>query len=110
MFSTFYDAGENGLWVFLLCTLVLGAGTAYITGRAIAETWRPLWQVIVYALLLGLVVRFMHFALFEEVLLSARNYLVDCMVLLASALTGYFVARRRQMLIQYGWERSPDAA
>jgi predicted permease len=108
MFQSFYDAGENGFWVFVLCTLLLGAGAAYVTGRAIAETWRPLWQVVVYALLLGLVVRFMHFALFEEVLMSARNYAIDSAVLLVAGLTGYFVARRRQMAEQYGWERAPS--
>jgi predicted permease len=109
MFQTFYHAGENGFWVFVLCTLVLGAGAAYITGRAIAETWRPLWQVVVYALLLGLVVRFMHFALFDEVLISARNYAVDCAVLLAAGLIGYALARRQQMAEQYGWPGEADA-
>ncbi len=103
-FQTVYDAGPNGLWVFLLCTVILGGGAAYIMGKAIAETWRPLWQVVAYAVLLGLVVRFMHFALFEEVMLSALNFGVDLVVLLISAITGYFSARRRQMAIQYGWK------
>lgn len=103
-FQTVYDAGPNGLWVFLLCTVILGGGAAYIMGKAIAETWRPLWQVVAYAVLLGLVVRFMHFALFEEVMLSALNFGVDLVVLLVCAITGYFSARRRQMAIQYGWK------
>ncbi len=98
-----YDAGPNGHWVFLLCTVLLGAGGAFITGRAIAETWRPFWQVVVYALMLTLVVRFMHFALFEEVLVSAKNYLVDASILLVACIAGYATARQRQMRERYGW-------
>lgn len=103
-FQTVYDAGPNGIWVFLLCTVILGGGAAYVMGKAIAETWRPLWQVVTYAVLLGLVVRFMHFALFEEVMLSALNFGVDLVVLLVSGIAGYVNARRRQMATQYGWK------
>ena len=80
-----YDAGPNGHWVFLLCTVVLGAGGAFITGKAIAETWRPFWHAIMYALLLTFFVRFMHFALFEEVLVSAKNYALDAAILMVAA-------------------------
>lgn len=102
-FQIFYDAGPNGHWVFLLCTVILGGGAAYIMGKAIAETWRPVWQVVTYAILLGLAVRFMHFALFEEVLLSARNFAIDVALLLVAGIVGYLGARRRQMVGQYGW-------
>lgn len=105
-FQTVYDAGPNGLWVFLLCSIVLGGGAAYVMGRAVADTWRPFWQVVAYAVLLGLVVRFMHFALFEEVMLSALNFSIDLVVLLASGIAGYFNARRRHMVTQYGWKAS----
>lgn len=103
MFQTLYTSGPNGHWVFLLCTVLLGGGAAYISGRAIADTWRPFWQVIAYGLLLALVVRFMHFALFEEVMMSLRNYVIDSAVLLAAGVAGYMVARRRQMSEMYAW-------
>lgn len=103
LFQILYDAGPNGHWVFLLCTIVLGGGAAYVTGRAIAETWRPFWQVIGYALALALFVRFMHFALFEERLVSLRNYTIDAAILIALAVVGYLVARRRQIATQYNW-------
>ena len=103
LFNIFYESGPNGFWVFVLCTLVLGGGAAFVTGRAIAETWRPFWQVIGYSLALALFVRFMHFALFEERLVSARNYAVDAAILVALAVLGYFIARRRQLSAQYGW-------
>jgi hypothetical protein len=101
LFQIFYDAGPKGHWIFLLVTVILGGATAYVTGRSIAETWRPLWQCFVYALLTALVVRFIHFALFEEVLLSLRNYMVDSAVLILAAVTGYWITRRRQMVAQY---------
>ena len=39
-----YEEGSFG--VFLLVTVILGGGAAFLAGRAIAETWRPWWQVV----------------------------------------------------------------
>jgi hypothetical protein len=64
---------------------------------------RPWWQAVVYALLLGTVVRFFHFALFEGTLLSLRYYLVDAAVCVIAALLGYRTTRSRQMATQYRW-------
>jgi predicted permease len=96
-----YTSGPNGLWVFMLLTVILGGGMAFVSGKSIAETWRPLWQVPTYMALLALAVRFTHFALFEEVLVSGQNLLVDYAVLLGLALLGYRIARQRQMTTQY---------
>ena len=49
---------ENSFWIFVLVTIVLGGGAAWLTGRAVAGTWRPAWQVFVYCLILGGAVRF----------------------------------------------------
>ena len=106
LFQVLYDAGPNGHWVFLLVTLIMGGTTAYVTGKAVAETWRPFWQVLFYAALIGLAVRFIHFALFEERLVSVQNYMIDVACLLAAAVVGYLLARRRQMATQYGWRAS----
>jgi hypothetical protein len=103
MFHSIYTAGPNGFWVFVLCTVVLGAGAAYVTGKAIADTWRPYWHIIMYALALTLVVRFMHYALFDEVMVSLGNFIVDAAVLVPAAMLGHAVARRRQMATQYSW-------
>jgi hypothetical protein len=105
LFQTLYNTGPNGHWVFLLLTVILGGAAAYVSGKAIAETWRPFWQVIAYCLLMALVVRFMHFALFEEVMISLRNYIIDAAVLLLAGVVGYNVARRRQMAETYNWLR-----
>ena len=43
---SFYDTGDNGLWIFLLVTVLMGGSAARATGSAIASTWRPPWQVL----------------------------------------------------------------
>jgi hypothetical protein len=97
-----YTSGPNGLWVFLLLTVILGGSAAFISGKSVAETWRPFWQLPVYMLLLAGVVRFLHFSLFEEAFVSAQNFLVDFAVLLSLAIAGYRSARAGQMTTQYG--------
>jgi hypothetical protein len=96
-----YTSGANGPWVFLLLTVILGGGMAFVSGKSIAETWRPLWQVPAYMFILAAGVRFLHFALFEEIFVSGRNFLVDFAILLGLALLGYRIARTRQMATQY---------
>ena len=96
-----YTSGPNGLWIFLLLTVILGGSAAFISGKSIAETWRPVWQIPFYIVLLALIVRFLHFALFEEVFVSSRNFLVDYGLLLALAVLGYRVARASQIITQY---------
>ena len=115
-FQSFYESGPNGMWIFLLVSVVMGGGTAYVSGKAVAQTWRPFWHAIWYALVLGLAVRFIHFALYQEVMLSAKNYIVDCALLLAATAAGFRVTRQRQMQDQYGAlggpgpEKGTDAA
>lgn len=105
-----YECGPNGLWVFLLLTVVLGGAAAWATGRAIASTWRPAWQVAVYGLLLAFAVRFLHFALFEEPLLAPGNYAISGAVLLAAAGLGYRFARAGAMISRYDWLYEPAGA
>ncbi|MEZ5853638.1 MAG: hypothetical protein R3D67_02425 [Hyphomicrobiaceae bacterium] len=105
-----YDGGPNGLWVFLLVTLLMGGAAAIVSGRAIAQTWRPQWQVPFYMALLALAVRFIHYAIFGEVLLSARNYLVDLAALVTISLLAFRQCRAQQMLDQYGFLADPKSA
>ena len=98
---------ENSIGVFILVTLVLGGGAAALTGRAIAGTWRPWWQVIVYSLILGAAVRFLHFSLFSGTLLSPHYYLVDSTVCLAFGFVGFRMTRIAQMVQHYRWLYEP---
>lgn len=98
-----YDAGPNGHWYFVLVTIVMGGLAAYATGSAIASTWRPIWQLFVYGVMLAGAVRFIHFALFEEPFLAPRSFLVDLVFLLIVVWSGFQVTRRHQMQRQYDW-------
>jgi hypothetical protein len=87
----------------LFVTGVLGGGAAWLTGRAIALTWRPLWHAIAYVALLGCAVRFVHFALFEAHLLALASYLADTIFLIVVSCVSWQLARATQMVTQYRW-------
>lgn len=94
---------EPTVWLFLLVTVVMGGWLAWMTGRAIALTWKSNVQLVVYILVLGLVVRFIHFALFEATLLTLHYYIVDTIILMGFGFAGWRYNRARQMTTQYRW-------
>jgi hypothetical protein len=95
-------ATESWLQV-LLVTGIIGGGAAWLTGRACADTWRPLTHVVGYTTLLGAAVRFFHFALFEGELLSLPSYLVDTSYLTAVGCLSWRIRHTRRMVTQYRW-------
>ena len=95
---------ESESWLQVtLVTGVIGGGAAWLTGHAIAATWRPFWHVIAYTLLLGCAVRFVHFALFEGTLISPASYGADTLYLLILSALAWRVTRAAQMATQYYW-------
>jgi hypothetical protein len=88
---------------FLLITVALGGGAAWLAGRAVAETWRPWWQGMGYMLLLGGAVRFMHYALAGGSLTSLPAYALDTAVAIGFAALGFRTMRQHQMAKQYGF-------
>jgi len=94
---------EHSLGVFLLVSVAMGGGAAWLAGRAIAATWRPAWHVASYMLILALAVRFIHYALFEGNFLSLHYYLVDFAVCLIFGYLGFRLMRVRQMVTRYSW-------
>ena len=93
---------ESPLQVILV-TGVLGGGAAFLAGRAIAQTWRPFWNVLLYMAMLGAAVRFVHFALFEGTLLSPASYLADTLYLIIMGSLAWRMTRAAQMATQYYW-------
>lgn len=94
---------EPTLWLFLLVTVVMGGWLAWMTGRAVALTWKPNIQLVLYILVLGLVLRFIHFALFQATLLTLHYYVIDTIVLMGFGFAGWRFNRARQMTTQYRW-------
>lgn len=88
---------------FLLVTVFLGGGAAYLVGRAIAFTWAPKKSLVVYTALLAAAVRFIHYALFHGTLLSLQYFVVDVIILGVLVALGYRITRAGQMTSQYSW-------
>jgi hypothetical protein len=94
---------EESIWQFLFITCLLGGWAAWMTGRACAQTWRPVSSLIVFLLLLGIAVRFIHHALFGGTMFAPQFYFVDTIILLAFGIIGYRYTRTNQMVTQYHW-------
>lgn len=117
-------------WSFVLVTVLLGGAAAYAAGRALAQTWRPLWQAFAYAAALAAVAGFLHYVLFSESVIpgariaglaaqapanpaaaigqlatALRPYAIILATLSAIALAGYRITRARAMERQYGFDR-----
>ncbi len=89
--------------VFIGITVVLAGGAAWMMGQSLANTWRPVWQVFIYALLLGLADRFMIYALFDGELLSLSRFIVDSVTLTIIGLVSWRYNQVRMMVKQYPW-------
>ena len=93
----------TSIGVFVGVTVFLCGFAAFMTGQALAGTWRPVWQVWLYIVLLGFADRFLTWALYQGELLSLTGYLIDTAVLLVIALLAFYLTRARQMAAQYPW-------
>ena len=110
---------EPSIWLFLLVTAAMGGWAAWRAGIAVAKTWKPVVILVPYMLLLGLAVRFIHFAMFHGTLLSPRYYIVDTLLISVFAYIGWRQERANQMARQYsfafektsmfGWRRKSGA-
>lgn len=94
---------EHSFWVFVILTVIGGGGAAFMAGRSTALGWQPIWQLVVYMLIFGAGLRFLHFALFQETLTSGYYYVVQTAVVVAFSLIGYQMTRVNQMTEKYPW-------
>jgi branched-chain amino acid transport system ATP-binding protein len=111
---------EPGIVIGLGLVLCLGCVGAFATGRALAHTWRPVWRLIPYALLLAAASAFLCWALFGvpvipasrliaralagdwgEALVSLSGLGMSFVLLLATGAAGFTLTRGRQMRSQY---------
>lgn len=94
---------ENNFWVFLILTVIGGGGAAFMAGRSSAQGWKPIWMLVVYMLILGAGLRFLHYALFHGTLTSGLYYVAQTAIVVAFALLGYRITRVNQMTEKYPW-------
>lgn len=64
---------EGALLHVVFLTFILGCGCAWLAGRAIAETWRPARVAVAAMILMGLALRFLHFASFDGAAAGTRH-------------------------------------
>jgi hypothetical protein len=103
MGGVLWSDSPYGLFTFILITLVLGGAGAWATGRAIAKNWRPLATLVPYMVFLTAAVRFLHYALYGEPLLSPALFISALIWMIAVAALGYRAMRATQMATQYSW-------
>jgi hypothetical protein len=89
--------------VFIGITILLMGFASFMTGQAVANTWRPMWQVVPYTLLLGLADRFLTWGLFDGQLFLLSGYIADSLVLMAIAALAYRLTLAHKMVTQYPW-------
>jgi hypothetical protein len=89
--------------VFIGLTVVIIGGAAIMTGRALADGWKPPFQVVFACFGLALVDRFLVYALFEGQLLSLSGFAIDFVVITAMALVAHRLTVVHKMVAQYPW-------
>jgi hypothetical protein len=94
---------EQNPWIFLILTVIMGGGAAYLGGRSLALGWKPMSLLVVYMLIFGAGIRFLHFALFQAQLTSLQYYVSHTLVVMAFAFLGYRITRTQQMTQKYPW-------
>jgi hypothetical protein len=101
----------------LALTFILFGGGGFLMGQAIAETWRPWWQILPYGALLAIGNQFLGFALFQgpffvDSLVSTNSqplgravfeYLLEAAVIIFFGLLAYRLTQARKMVSQYPW-------
>ena len=103
MAGVLWPNSAYGLLTFILITLLLGGAGAWAAGRALAQTWRPMQMLLPYMLFLTAGVRFLHYALYGESLLSLHYFLVAYVWTMIVGALGYRAMRAAQMATQYSW-------
>jgi len=89
--------------VFIGITCALLGFASFMTGQGMANTWRPMWQVIPYGLLLGGADRFLTWGLYQGELFLLSGYLIDTLVLIGISALAYRLTLTRKMVAQYPW-------
>ncbi|MCO5732081.1 DUF6867 family protein [Rhizobium sp. SSA_523] len=103
MQGLFFETDTGARYVLRFLVLLLGLWTAWRTGRAVAESWKDLPLLAAYVLLLGVLMRFLHYALFQGPFLAPGYYLLDVVLLAVLAYAGFRQRRTRQMVDNYYW-------
>ena len=98
-----YSDAPGAFGAFVFFSIALGTLGGIATGRAFAGTWKPLATLPFALLVLAAAVRFLHYALAGEDLLSLQFYIVSLVFVALGAAYGFRAKRTEQMCRQYPW-------
>lgn len=93
-------------WLLTLILVIVPAALA--TGRSVAVTWQPGWQVIAYCGLLAATHRFIDYALSDGELWALGGFVIAWSVLAAVGLAMHRATRASMMAAQYPWLHARD--
>jgi hypothetical protein len=97
------NVSSNGVLQFLVLTVIMGGGAAFMAGRSLAGGWRGIGLLLAYMIPFTAAIRFLHFALFQGHLISLSHFLVHGAIVAGFAVLGYRMHRTHQMVSQYPW-------
>lgn len=103
MQGLFFETDTGARYALRFFVMLLGFWTAWRTGRAVADGWGNYPLVVAYTFLLGGLMRFLHYALFQGPFLSLEYYVIDVVLLLILSSAGYRYRRTEQMTSNYYW-------
>lgn len=90
-----------------VAVVVLFCFFAYASGRALAENWRPAWQVALYGLLLSAGARITALMLFAHHLGSpldeATEFALLTLIIVGITALAFRLTLARKMELQYPW-------
>ncbi|CAN7430251.1 MULTISPECIES: DUF6867 family protein [Neorhizobium] len=110
MQGLFFESDSGVRYLLRFLVLIIGFWTAWRSGKAAAEGWNGYTTVVVYTLLLGVAMRFLHYALFQGPFISPFYYIIDVAILLVFSSAGFRIRRTRQMVQNYYWLYEPTSA
>lgn len=93
---------------FVVMTVVLFGGAGFLMGQALAQTWRPGWQLVPYSLLMAAANRILAYALFSGDLAAMAPLVLDFAVVAGLAAFAYRITQARTMARQYPWLYEQD--
>ncbi|MBP1848709.1 DUF6867 family protein [Rhizobium halophytocola] len=103
MQGLFFETDSGVRYILRALVVLLGFWTAWRSGKAVATNWQHYPTVVVYTLILGLAMRFLHYALFAGPFVSPFFYVIDVVLLLIFSTAGYRLQRTQQMVENYYW-------
>ena len=91
----------------VIATMVVFCFFGVMTGQALAQNWRPTWQIALYGVLLSLGARVATLILFARQLRGpadeAVEFAVLAVVIAGCTALAFRLTRARRMVTQYPW-------